>query len=132
MRANGTQPIGHVPRAAFRMNETTRVQNALAKVRDRFLSVLPARRNSVSRLLHEIEHGEIKMVSLAEARSALHKIAGTAKTLGFAALGDAARTGEEAIDADEAAAASRAELSARLREVLAQMGALHQASEKEL
>lgn len=100
------------------MSDMDHIHSALAKVRERFLAVLPSREDSVSRLLQEVEHGSASECSLNDARAALHQIAGTAQTLGFGALGSAASPAEDAIVAFGDGFASLDDLSGRLRDVL--------------
>lgn len=118
MRPDGAKSLGYVLGAAFRMSDMAHIQAGLAKVRERFLAVLPSREASVSRLLQQVELGSTSECSLNDARAALHQIAGTAQTLGFKDLGSAARVAEDAIVEFGDGFASLEHLSGRLRDVL--------------
>lgn len=62
----------------------------IQKVRDRFVRRLPERENAVRALSHEIETTGVPGPGVEPALQHLHQIAGTAATLGFVELGQAA------------------------------------------
>lgn len=77
---------------------TDGMQSALARIRERFLTLLDERRAAIQGDL-EIAFASPEQSALALGRigAELHKISGTAGTLGFAELGDRARLIENKI-----------------------------------
>lgn len=74
------------------------LSEALRPIRQRFLQELALRDAAVLSAARDLETGAGADAVLTDARAALHKTVGTAATLGYADLGDAARMCEEAID----------------------------------
>jgi len=70
----------------------------LLRIRERFVVLHHERHDRLEVLLAGLQHGCAVADGLAEARSILHKIGGTAGTLGFMAFGTAAREVEYLID----------------------------------
>lgn len=100
------------------MTELADFQAALVKVRDRFLSVLPERESSISSLLNEVERGGVCADCVDQAKFALHKIAGTAGTLGYGDLGRAAAACEGELAVYCGTSEGSSELADKLRVVL--------------
>lgn len=100
------------------MTEPSAMQSALAKVKGRFLGALPARQAAVRRFLMEFEHSQLTEPSLDEALRALHQIAGTAGTLGFKELGEAALDGEDEVRELARGSTDHDRLASRLERVL--------------
>ncbi len=71
----------------------------LLRIRERFVEMHHDRHDQLEVLLDAARRGIDPHTALAEARRILHKIGGTAGTLGFAAFGTAAREVEYMIDA---------------------------------
>ncbi len=67
------------------------LSDALRPIRDRFLVALADRERAVRAALASLEAGGRDPSALEAARYAVHKTAGTAKTLGFPELGAVAR-----------------------------------------
>ena len=77
------------------------ISDSLAPIRNRFLSMLLDRQNAIQSDL-ELALGQPDRAfdALGRIEAELHKIAGTAGTLGFVALGEGARAAEIAIVED--------------------------------
>lgn len=79
------------------MTDST-TSDSLAPIRVRFLEMLNLRKNEIqSDLECALEQPDQTRPALGRIEVMLHKIAGTAGTLGFVALGDQARKAEEGI-----------------------------------
>ena len=71
------------------------LHTGLAPIRDRFLLLLSERQDSIQQNLElAIESDDLADQYLAHIEATLHKIAGTAGTLGFGELGDCAKATE--------------------------------------
>lgn len=69
----------------------------LERIRARFMDMLVERLNEIDRLCDPAVSGLSPRDALEQVQMILHKIAGTAGTLGLTVLGDTARTGENTI-----------------------------------
>ena len=69
----------------------------LARVRARFLDMMPARLQEIESACFETKDPYAARQGLNKAQTILHQIAGSAGTLGFARFGDEARRVEELI-----------------------------------
>lgn len=76
---------------------TATLPDALRPIRDRFLVALAERDAAVRAALASIEAGVRDDAAMEAARYAVHKTAGTAKTLGFPELGAAARACDDVL-----------------------------------
>lgn len=79
------------------MTSFSRLQAGLSAVRRRFAAALPERAEVLQALQAELDKETGPFRSMEAAQLNLHKIAGTAETLGFCNLGDAARQCEDMI-----------------------------------
>lgn len=77
------------------MSDPATLQAGLRRVRETFVGRLPECEAAVLELVREIRAHGARGVSADRARGHLHRIAGTAPTLGFADLGHSARIGED-------------------------------------
>lgn len=78
--------------------------DSLAPIRNRFLEMLEDRQVDIQRDLElALNEQETAAEALARIEGVLHKISGTAGTLGYAALGEGARVAEYAIASDREA-----------------------------
>ena len=69
----------------------------IGRIRARFLDMLPDRLNELEEFFTEMQEDSLDMEALDQSQGILHKIAGTAGTLGLQELGDMARTCENNI-----------------------------------
>ncbi|MBL3705474.1 hypothetical protein GI582_22490 [Sulfitobacter sp. BDSS02] len=69
----------------------------IGRIRARFLDMLPDRLNELEEFFAEMDEDSLDMEALDQSQGILHKIAGTAGTLGLQELGDMARTCENNI-----------------------------------
>lgn len=82
------------------MNDSaqTALQSRLGSVRDRFVAILDERLDTLEVLRDALEQEETRVSALEDIRFIVHKIAGTAGTLGFEHVGALAARTEMRID----------------------------------
>lgn len=79
------------------MNSLVQALPGIARIRERFLAMQNDRHDALEDYLTTINSGEDCHAALRGARDILHKIAGTAGSLGFAELGEAAVKAEAVV-----------------------------------
>lgn len=108
------------------MTDLAALTAGLQKVRDGFVRSLPERESAVRALLHEIKATGMPGPNEEPAQQHLHRIAGTAATLGLPELGRAAGICEDELHLVRGGKAFDAERMDRmLCDVLHQMGQAH-------